>query len=263
MAARRSHRGAVLSVLLAGALSLAISLAAGAWGSVPAGSPPSQVAAADQLAQGQVLYQQACSSCHGARGEGGVIAGRVAPGLVGIGPAVVDFWVSTGRMPLATPTAQATRKQAAFNDAQRAAMVAYVASLGPGGEAIPVVDLAHASLVNGGEVYRQNCAACHQAAGIGGVLSYGAFAPSLRDAAPLQVAEAVRTGPSNMPVFGQDTLSDQQLSDLVRYVIYLHHPEDRGGAGLGHSGPIAEGFVGLLGGLGVLILVITWIGTRD
>jgi ubiquinol-cytochrome c reductase cytochrome c subunit len=230
---------------------------------VSAPTHPAPRQAPSPVDEGRALYQESCASCHGSAGQGGVVEGRVAPALVGRGAARIDFWLSTGRMPLATPTAQAIRKPPAFTAAQRAAIVAYVESLGSGGPAIPAVDLAHASLVDGGELYRMNCAACHQAAGIGGALSYGAFAPSVHSATPVQVAEAIRTGPGNMPVFGEDTLTDQQVNDIVRYVEYLRHPEDRGGAGLGHSGPTAEGFVGLLGGLGVLMAVIFWIGTRE
>jgi quinol---cytochrome-c reductase cytochrome c subunit len=229
--------------------------------SAPTHAAPRQTATS--IDEGRVLYQQACSSCHGSSAQGGVVEGRVAPALVGRGAARVDFWLSTGRMPLATPTAAAIRKPPAFTPPQRAAIVAYIESLGPGGPPIPVVDLVHVSLVDGGEQYRQNCAACHQAAGIGGALSYGDFAPPLHSATPVQIAEAIRTGPGNMPVFGADTLTDQQVNDIVRYVRYLRHPEDRGGAGLGHSGPAAEGFVGLLGGLGVLMAVIYWIGTKE
>jgi ubiquinol-cytochrome c reductase cytochrome c subunit len=238
--------------LVPGAVALALVISAPVHGQTPG-----------PVDEGRALYRQSCASCHGSAAQGGTVEGKLAPALVGRGAARVDFWLSTGRMPLAAPTAQATRKPPAFNASQRAAIVAYIQSLGAGGPPIPGVDLFHASLVDGGELYRSNCAACHQAAGIGGALSYGAYAPSLHSSTPVQVAEAVRTGPGNMPVFGEDTLSDPQVNDIVRYVQYLHHPDDRGGASLGHSGPAAEGFVGLLGGLGVLLAIIFWIGTRE
>jgi len=65
-----------------------------------------------------------------------------------------------------------------------------------------------------------------------------------------------------MPVFGPETLTDQQVADIVSYVDYLHHPEDRGGLALGHLGPIPEGFVGWVVGMGLLLLVARLIGTR-
>jgi ubiquinol-cytochrome c reductase cytochrome c subunit len=88
------------------------------------------------------------------------------------------------------------------------------------------------------------------------------FAPSLHPPTPVEIAEAIRVGPGNMPVFGQDTLTDDQVNDVVRYVRYLQHPEDPGGAGLGHWGPIPEGLTGWLLGLGPLVAFVAWVGTR-
>lgn len=213
---------------------------------------------------GRDLYNQSCTSCHGPRGQGSTLSGgTVAPPLVGVGPASVDFYLSTGRMPLAnTNDPQAVRKPPAFDAGQIASVVAYVTSFGPGGAPIPDTELGKASVSRGSELYLLNCAACHNAAAIGGALSYGGYAPALRQSSALQVAEAPRIGPGNMPVFGPDTLSDDELNDVVRYVSYLQHPDDAGGAGLGHLGPVTEGFVGLLFGLGTLMAFVAWLGTR-
>jgi ubiquinol-cytochrome c reductase cytochrome c subunit len=223
-------------------------------GSAPSGAGP----AGASVDAGHTLYVEACSSCHGLDGHGS----KGYPTLEGVGPAAVDWFISTGRMPLAGKSGQAPRKVPAFSDTQRAQIVAYVSTLVPGGPPIPPADVNAGSIDNGGVLYRTNCAACHGVAGIGGALAHGAFAPSLRKANPLQIAEAMRIGPDNMPVFDQSTLSDRDVNDIVRYVVYLHHPDDRGGAGLGHVGPITEGFVGLLLGLGVLLMVTYWIGDR-
>ncbi|HEX8769625.1 MAG TPA: c-type cytochrome [Acidimicrobiales bacterium] len=230
-----------------------------------AGQPAAPNAQADPLPldEGRRLYVESCSTCHGPQGQGARLSGGVdAPSLRGVGAASVDFYISTGRMPLDNTNSQAVRKPSAFNARQRAALVAYVTSLAPGGAPIPNVNAKSASLRGGTELFLTNCAACHNAAGVGGALSYGSYAPSLHQATPVEIAEAQRIGPGNMPVFGPDTLSDQQVNDLVRYVVYLQHPDDAGGAGLGHFGPIPEGFVGLLFGLGALILFVAWVGTR-
>jgi ubiquinol-cytochrome c reductase cytochrome c subunit len=218
----------------------------------------------EQLALGEQLYTQSCTSCHGPEGEGMELSGGVqAPSLVGVGPAAVDFYLSTGRMPLAdTNVPQAVRKPPAFDADQRAAIVAYVVSFGPGGPAIPQVDPAAADLTRGLQLYLLNCAACHNASGIGGALSYGSFAPNLHQATATEIAEAQRIGPGNMPVFGPDTLTDHQVNDIVAYVLYLRHPEDAGGAGLARAGPTTEGFVGLMFGLGPMLLFVAWVGTR-
>lgn len=245
-------------MLGAGLFGLLASLPARAQ-SGPPGPPVDPV-----LEEGKRLYVEGCSSCHGANAEGSTLTGRaVAPSLIGVGAASVDFYLSSGRMPLADINVpQAVRKQPAYNDVERAALVAYVTSLGPGGPPIPEVDLTHASLSRGGELYQLNCGACHNASGVGGALSYGAFAPSLHPPTPTEIAEAIRIGPGNMPVFGPDTFNDEELNDIVRYVVYLQHPEDPGGAGLGHFGPIPEGFVSWLFGLGPLVAFVAWVGTR-
>ena len=77
------------------------------------------------------------------------------------------------------------------------------------------------------------------------------------------MVEAIRTGPANMPRF-TGNLSDQQVSDITKYVTTeIEHPNNPGGLGLGGLGPVAEGFVGLLIGLGLLMLICYWIGDRS
>jgi ubiquinol-cytochrome c reductase cytochrome c subunit len=111
-------------------------------------------------------------------------------------------------------------------------------------------------------LYRANCAACHQSAGAGGALSYGRSAPHLKDATATQVEEAMRIGPGEMPVFSESTLSDEQATDIASYVQYLHDPADEGGASLGGNGPVPEGAVALIAGLGGLVAISVWIVGR-
>jgi ubiquinol-cytochrome c reductase cytochrome c subunit len=243
-----------LSLLGGVAVATVLGLTAPAHAQV-AGEPDSLVS------RGQVLYGVQCESCHQADGQGQAAQG--IPSLRGVGSAAVDFYISTGRMPEATLARQAPRKPVSISAGDRAALIAYVTSSWPGGPDIPTSDLAGpAQLANGGDLFRTNCSACHGAVGAGSALAYGAFAPSLHEATPVEVAEAVRVGPGNMPVFDAGTLSEAQVADIVAYVTYLHHPDDRGGAGLGHTGPIAEGFVGLLFGLAGLVGVAAWVGHR-
>ncbi len=42
----------------------------------------------------------------------------------------------------------------------------------------------------------------------------------------------------------------------------IQHPSNPGGFALGGVGPVGEGFVGLLLGVGVLLMVCFWIGDR-
>ncbi len=123
------------------------------------------------------------------------------------------------------------------------------------------MNIARANLAAGGQIYRLQCAACHAWSGVGGAL-YQRAAPPLRSATPVQIAEAMRTGPGQMPVFGAAAVPPGQLDDVVGYVRYLAHPTNRGGQPLWYLGPVAEGAVALVLGLGALLLASRWIGTR-
>ena len=210
--------------------------------------------------EGATLFQINCSSCHGPDAGGS----SVAPNLQGLGAATIDFWISTGRMPLATAGTQATEKPPRFNRQQTLAIVSYVASQGDNyGPGIPSVNTKLANLADGESQFVLNCAACHTITGAGDTLADGAYAPSLHVATATQVAEAIRTGPGNMPRFGQGQLSDQQVADIVAYVTKeIQHPNNAGGLGLGGVGPVAEGFVALLIGVGGMMLVAFWLGER-
>jgi ubiquinol-cytochrome c reductase cytochrome c subunit len=208
-----------------------------------------------QVSDGHGLFLVHCSSCHGPSGAGTASG----PSLINAGAAAADFQLRTGRMPLANPKLLPVRHAPAFPDNQIRALVAYVASLDNGP---PIPTLLPGRLPQGNELYTLNCAQCHNIAGAGGALGYGDIVPPLHHASRLDVAEAVRTGPRPMPVFGPETLSDQQVSDIATYVQYLHRPDDRGGFGLGHLGPIPEGFVGWVVGMGLLLLAARLIGTR-
>src|SRR5207247_2598063 len=124
-----------------------------------------QRASADQVARGRALFVEGCSSCHGFDARGVADQG---PSLVGAGAAAADFYLSTGRMPLDAPGRQPLREQPAYDGADIDALVAYVASLGPG-PAIPDVVPARGDLAEGQRAFTTNCAGCHQAVGRGGV----------------------------------------------------------------------------------------------
>ena len=212
------------------------------------------------IAPGQALFAANCSSCHGPEALGTVRA----PNLQGLGSGTVDFWVSTGRMPLEDSSVQATRKPPRFNRLQTLEIASWVQSLTPGeGVQVPLVNTKAADLESGSELFTLNSAACHTITGAGDALMDGAYAPSLHLATPTQVVEAIRSGPGNMPHFGPGDITNNEAHDISAYVTgVIQHPANPGGVGLGGIGPVGEGFVGLLLGVGVLMLVCFWIGDR-
>ncbi len=229
---------------------------------LPASSAPLAQGSPELIAQGRELFLPGCSSCHGVDGKGVTGSG---PTLHGVGAASADFYLTSGRMPAVAGTnRQANRKKPAYDAAQIAALVAYVATLGPPGPPVPVLNSAsvnNASVdkVEGGVLYRANCASCHQSAGGGGALSYGRHAPSLDQATRIQIVEAMRVGPGQMPVFGPSTITDKQASNIAEYVQFLQSHDDPGGISLGRLGPVTEGFVALVFGLGGLTMMGAWL----
>jgi ubiquinol-cytochrome c reductase cytochrome c subunit len=244
---RRARRRALrLAVLLVGGCAL-LQLGFG-------GGPATAVQPA---ARGRELYLQNCSSCHGQHGEGS----PRGPGLIGVGAASADFYLSTGRMPIADPEQRVRRGRPAFGRADIDALVGYVGSLG--GPAVPQADPAAGRLPEGERLYQENCAACHSATGTGGALTSGEVAPSLGQSTPVQVAEAMRIGPGAMPKFGPEAVDQRQVDSVAAYVKELQRGGDPGGAALGRVGPVTEGLVAWVVGLGLLVLVVRWLGEKE
>jgi ubiquinol-cytochrome c reductase cytochrome c subunit len=162
---------------------------------------------------------------------------------------------------LANPDQEIRRRKPFYPPATITALEDYVERVtGDGGPPIPSI-ATDANRAAGGEIFRLQCAACHAWAGDGGALLHRE-APSLHAATPTQVGEAVRVGPGLMPAFGKAALDDPQLDQLVAYVRYLDHPDDRGGNPLWHLGPFAEGFAAWAAGMTALLFTIRWIGER-
>ena len=210
--------------------------------------------------EGKRLYLEGCSSCHGLGAQGA----SGGPTLIGVGAAAVHFQVATGRMPMAAPGAQAPQKKNIYTAEEIAAMAAYVASLAPG-PAIPTpeqLDTTDADVALGGILYRTNCAQCHQAAGGGGALTQGKYAPSLMDVDAQIIYEAMLTGPQSMPIFADSSLTPKDKQAIIAYIEDLQNAASPGGMSLGRIGPVAEGLFLFTALLGALIAAAVWIGIR-
>jgi ubiquinol-cytochrome c reductase cytochrome c subunit len=209
-----------------------------------------------QPVDGRALFLEGCASCHGddARGKPGQ-----APSLRTAGAQAADFYLSTGRMPLARPTDEPVRAKPAYSARERRALIDYIGSLG--GPPVPEVHPERGSLSEGAQLFVSHCAGCHQAVARGGIVP-GAVAPPLVDATPTQIAEAVRVGPYLMPAFPTRQIDAHQLDSLARYVLSTRKPDDRGGWGLGNIGPIPEGMVAWLLAGTLLLLLLRRLGER-
>jgi ubiquinol-cytochrome c reductase cytochrome c subunit len=254
---RRRHRLAPLVLLLA-----ALATTGGAYAAL-APQPHAEAAgtSTSQTEEGRSLFLRNCSSCHGLNAEGT----SDGPSLIGVGAAAVDFQVSTGRMPAArSEVVQVPAKPVQFNREEISSLAAYIASLAPG-PAVPSdedVDYADADVAAGGEIYRTNCAMCHNYAGSGGALTRGKYAPSLHGVTARHMYEAMITGPQSMPVFSDGTLDPDAKREVIAFLKTSEVEPNPGGLSLGKIGPVSEGLVGWVFATGGLIACAVWLGAK-
>jgi ubiquinol-cytochrome c reductase cytochrome c subunit len=182
------------------------------------------------------------------------------PPLRGVGALAADFYLRTGYMPLSKATEQPYRSQVHFSENEIRALTAYINGLG-GGPAIPQPHPEDGRLAEGLHSFTEHCAGCHQVAGEGGVVT-GARVPPLGSADAVTIAESVRIGPYLMPRFSERDISEHELNSIIRYVRYASAPDDRGGWGIGHLGPIPEGIVAWLLAGAVLVGLCMLLGGR-
>ncbi len=214
---------------------------------------------AELAAQGKSIYQNSCITCHGQNLQG--VVGR-GPSLVGVGQAAVYFQVSSGRMPAAINGAQIQRKEPVFDAEQTDALAAYIQQNG-GGPVIPGGELrAPEQISRGGELFRLNCASCHNFTGQGGALSQGKYAPNLGPATDQQIYGAMLSGPQNMPVFGDGLLTPDEKKAIITYIQNNKETIDPGGYEAGGFGPAPEGLIAFLVGMGAIVAATLWMGSK-
>jgi ubiquinol-cytochrome c reductase cytochrome c subunit len=266
LAARRRHPAAIAILIMLGLF---------LTGAVYAAVAPKEADAttralpAQSVEEGRQLFLANCASCHGQNAEGRPTGNgdKVAgPALAGVGAAAVDFQMGTGRMPMAGPGVQAPAGgEIKFSDEEIAAIGAYVASLAPGPE-VPseeAVDPTKGDPARGGELFRVNCAMCHNFAGAGGALTRGKYAPAITDATGKHIYEAMVTGPQSMPVFNDSNLTQESKRDIIAFLNTIDEQESPGGMTLGSLGPVTEGLFAWVFGLGLLVGCAVWLGSKS
>jgi ubiquinol-cytochrome c reductase cytochrome c subunit len=212
------------------------------------------------------LYAQACAQCHASDGTGAQVprTDRQAPALAGrpeVTAAYVDLVMRTGRMPPAANPFDNQPREIAVTDEQRLAIVAFtVEEFGLTNDLALVLGLPEGDAGRGQAVYAENCAACHGATGSGGVAGGGAWTPAVNVYETATIAEATRIGPFQMPAFGDDIITDQEVADIGAF---LEEVRSESGTPLGlvELNPVfASGFVALLAL--VMIVSLFWISSK-
>jgi ubiquinol-cytochrome c reductase cytochrome c subunit len=232
---------------------------AGASAAMAAGSEP-QVASALTAEDGKKLFQANCATCHGLDLQGT----DDGPSLYGVGELAVEFQVATGRMPMAMQGPQAPEKPVQFSQEQIDALAAYVQTTAPG-PTFPdeeVLD-GEGDVARGAELFRINCAMCHNVAAAGGALTEGKYAPALTETSALHMYAAMVTGPQNMPVFNDMNLTTEDKRDIISALLFLQENPSPGGFNLGALGPVSEGLFIWVFGIGALIAITVWITAKS
>jgi ubiquinol-cytochrome c reductase cytochrome c subunit len=225
-----------------------------------AATEPASTASTLTVDDGKKLFQANCATCHGLNMEGT----PDGPSLFGVGELAVHFQMSTGRMPLQMQGPQAPQKPAQFTDEQIEAIAAWVQSTSPGPTypADSILD-GQGDVANGAELFRINCAMCHNVAGMGGALTEGKYAPALTTTSALNMYAAMVTGPQNMPVFNDMTLTTEEKRDIISALLWMQQNESAGGFNLGGLGPVSEGLFIWIFGIGALVALTVWITAKS
>jgi ubiquinol-cytochrome c reductase cytochrome c subunit len=225
-----------------------------------ASSTDTSVSSALTVEDGKKLFQANCATCHGLNLQGS----SEGPSLYGVGELAVEFQVSTGRMPLQASAPQAPQKPAQFTEEQILAIASYVQSMAPGPTfpAEETID-GQGDVARGAELFRVNCAMCHNVAAAGGALTEGKYAPALGKTSALHMYAAMVTGPQNMPVFNDLTLTTEDKRDIISALLFLQQNESPGGFSLGSLGPVSEGLFIWIFGIGGLIAITVWITAKS
>ena len=261
MNAKKFRRQKFAGPILVAAALLTIGSAFSIASALPSAQKSEITAQSTLVDEGKQVFLKGCASCHGLNAEGGA----VAPSLIGVGAAAVDFQVGTGRMPMANMSQQAMRKAPLYSPTQVAALAAYVASLAPGPATVDPASLAwerDGNVAQGGELFRTNCAMCHNFAAQGGALSNGKYAPTLMGVEPKHIYEALITGPQSMPKFSDKTITPAEKLSIIKWIKSANAEPAIGGASLGRVGPVTEGLLVWTLGLGLLIGVAVWLASK-
>lgn len=233
---------------------------AGASAAMAATQPSSTTASTLTVEDGKKLFQANCATCHGLNMEGTADG----PSLYGVGELSVEFQMSTGRMPLQMQGPQAPQKPVQFTEEQIQAVAAWVQSTSPGPTYPDERTLdGEGDLAAGAELFRINCAMCHNVAAAGGALTEGKYAPALTSTSPLHMYAAMVTGPQNMPVFNDMTLTVDEKRDIISALMWMQQNESAGGFSLGSLGPVSEGLFIWIFGIGALIALTVWITAKS
>ena len=134
-----------------------------------------------EIASGRTLFVENCSTCHGIDVDGSARAPNPSVSAA----ATIDLWLSSGWMPLSDPDGRARAQALRCSTVPRSSQIVEVRGLpwgptAPGNPGIPFgLDISHANVAEGFNLFALNCAPCHTITGAGDALANGIQAPPL------------------------------------------------------------------------------------
>lgn len=266
----RHRRGPIAGLLV---LLLGLLLTGGLYAAFAPAQADTEAENAALVKEGRELFLVGCAFCHGQNGEGVLTQDgtQYGPALTDVGAAAVDFQVGTGRMPMAQPGVQVPRKEVVYSDHEIEALSAFVASLGTG-PGIPDAELYDPDTIpedereeyvtRGGQIFLANCTACHNFEGSGGAMPRGGYAPKIRGVDPKHIYEAMLTGPQSMDTFSDGNIPPDDKKAVIAYLETLDEQPSYGGLTLGSLGPVSEGIIAWIVGVGALVGFAVWIAAH-
>jgi ubiquinol-cytochrome c reductase cytochrome c subunit len=266
----RYRRGPIAGLVV---LLLGLLMTGGLYAAFAPAQASSTQSQEELVKEGRQLFLVGCAFCHGQNGEGVLTQDgqQYGPALTDVGSAAVDFQVGTGRMPMAQPGGQVPRKEVVYSDDEIAALAAYVASLGTG-PSIPDAEMYDPATLSseeydayvqrGGQIFLANCTACHNFEGSGGAMPRGGYAPHIRGVDPKYIYEAMLTGPQSMDTFSDGNIPPDDKKAVIAYLDTLQEQPSYGGFTLGSLGPVSEGMIAWLVGIGALVAFAVWIAAQ-
>lgn len=197
---------------------------------------------------GKAVFDMRCAKCHGDAGQG-------VSGVINIGGPNIQAEHDAAGVMTAMEVGPSHMPQFAYvlSVPEMRAVANYVT------RKIAVIPLGGGDIVEGGKLFRQNCAPCHHTTVRGGALVFtGINAPALSGKSPAILAGAIRWGPGPMPSFPPSVFDDHQLNSIVKYVEFVQQPPSAGGSPLDWYGPVAEGFAAWMIMFGIIGIAV-WI----
>jgi ubiquinol-cytochrome c reductase cytochrome c subunit len=93
-------------------------------------------------------------------------------------------------------------------------------------------------------------------------LTRGKYAPTLKGVAHRDIYEAMQTGPQSMPVFNDQNITPENKRNIIAWINEVQNQSNQGGNNLGNLGPVSEGMFIWIFGLGIMVAIAVWLGSK-